>query len=467
MRQLAERAHIAVIGGGITGLSAARELSRTRLGAATPRVTLLEASDRLGGKIRSSEFADTTVDLGPEALLTAIPAALDLCHELGLADELVAPAQGRTTVWTRGRLRELPPGILGGLPDGVLPIVRSGILSPAGVVRAGADLLLPRTDGADDRSVGSLVRRRLGAQALERMIDPLLGGIYGGDPDRLSLSATAPRLEHLAREHRSLIRGLRAAGKRAPASSGPMFMTLPGGLQRLIRGLQRQLSTVEVHCNEGVQRLTFLADGRYRLSTTAGRNLTVDGVVVAVPAYAAAQILGDSVPEAAGLLGGIEYASVAVMWLSFRATSLPPLPPGSGFLVPRSERRTLSACTWASAKWPHLARHDRVLLRCSIGRGRPQAAALDEPTLVRDVLGDLREAIGVREDPLETHLARWERAMPQYAVGHLERVARLEQTLAGQPRIRLAGAAFRGMGVPQCIAQGQAAAAQLAAGRWP
>lgn len=461
-RQLSERPHIAVVGGGITGLSAARELSRSRVGEAPPRVTLLEASDRLGGKIQSSEFADTTVDLGPESLLTALPAALDLCRDLGLADELVAPAQGRTTVWTRGALRELPPGILGSLPDGVLPILRSGILSPAGMLRAGADLVLPRTPGEQDQSVGALVRRRFGAQALERMIEPLLGGIYSGDPDQLSLGATAPRLERLAREHRSLIRGLMHAGRHAQAPSGPMFMTLPGGLRRVIEGLRRQLDTVELRLHEGVQRLTALADGRYQLVTTKGASLTVDGVVLAVPAYAAGEILAESVPEAARLLSHIEYASVAVLWLSFHAQALPPLPPGTGFLVPRSDHRTLSACTWASAKWPHLARPDRVLLRCSVGRGRPAALDLEEPALVKDVLTDLREAIGVREPPLETRITRWTRAMPQYSVGHLDRLDRLDQTLTRLPRIKLAGAAFRGMGVPQCITQGQEMAAQLA-----
>lgn len=462
--------HIAVIGGGITGLAAARQFGRGGGddGGRRPQVTVLEASAELGGKIRSTDFAGTTVDVGPEALLTAIPAALKLCGELGLADELVAPLQTRTAVWTRGRLRELPPGILGGLPDGVRPILRSGILSPIGAARAGADLMLPAHNGRHDESVGSLVRRRLGDEALERMIDPLLGGIYGGDPDSLSLRATAPRLHSLTREHRSLIRGLMASGKQAPASPGPMFMTLPGGLQRLITGLSGDLGEAEVICAEGVQRITPVDGGRYLLHTTRGRELAVDGAVVAVPAYAAAEMLADSAPAAAAELDGIEYTSVVVVWLAFPAAAVPPLPDRSGFLVPRSEGRTLSACTWASAKWPHLAaRADRVLLRCSVGRGRPGAIALDDETLVADVLADLRDAIGVREQPLASHITRWQRAMPQYTVGHLERLRRLDAALDHLPAIRLAGAAYRGMGVPQCIAQGEEAAAQVASALWP
>lgn len=466
---MSERPHIAVIGGGITGLAAARQLTRTRIRGQRPRVTLIEAEQRLGGKVRSERFAGTTVDLGPEALLTAVPGALRLCGELGLRDELVAPLRSRTAVWTRGHLRELPPGILGGLPDGIGPILRSGILSPIGAVRAGADLMLPAHRPDRDESVGALVRRRLGNQALERMIDPLLGGIYGGDPDRLSLRATAPRLHALTHEHRSLIRGLRASGRKLPASAGePMFMTLPGGLQRLIARLEQDLAAAEVLGGEVVERIAPLANGRYGVNTASGRELVVDGAIIAVPAHAAREMLEHSAPAAAAELAGIGYASVAVVWLAFRADAVPALPDRSGFLVPRRERRTLSACTWASAKWPHLAaRSDRVLLRCSVGRGRPQATTLDQRTLVKDVVADLRDAIGVAEEPVEAHVARWHHALPQYEVGHLERVERLDASLQHLPRVRLAGAAYRGMGVPQCIAQGEQAAVQIASGPWP
>ena len=454
--------HIAVIGGGITGLAAARQLNRGRIGGVAPQVTVFESDGRLGGKICSRAFAGATVDVGPEALFTATPEALRLCTELGLADELVAPLKSSTAVWTRGRLRELPPGILGGLPGGIAPILRSGILSPVGAVRAGADLMLPTSRNDRDESVGSLVRRRLGDQALERMIDPLLGGIYGGDADSLSLRATAPRLHSLAREHRSLIRGLMVAGRRMPPAAGPMFMTLPGGLQRLVSSLRRDLGETVVVEGEGVIRLTPLPGGSLRLRTTAGRELTVDAAVVATPAGAAAQMLRDSVPGAADELSGIRYASVAVVWLAFRAAALPRQPDRTGFLVPRSERRTLSACTWASAKWPHLAAHeDRVFVRCSVGRNRPEAAAFDDRALVADVVADLREAIGAPEAPLDAHVSRWHDALPQYAVGHLERVERLEASLAHLPSIRLAGAAYRGLGVPQCIAQGEEAARRI------
>ena len=459
---MSDAPHIAVVGGGITGLAAARQLRRSSAGGVQPRVTLFESSDRLGGKIRSRVFAGATVDLGPEALFTATPEVPRLCKELGLSDELVAPLQSSTAVWTRGRLRELPTGILGGLPNGVAPIVRSGILSPIGAARAGVDLMLPKDSSEHDQSVGSLVRRRLGDQALERMIDPLLGGIYGGDPDALSLRATAPRLHTLTREHRSLILGLVAAGRRTPPASGPMFMTLPGGLQRLITSLRNDLGEAAVFEGEGVERITTLSSGRHLLRTSAGRELVVDAVILAVPAGAAARMLRESIPAAAAELSGISYASVVVVWLAFRASAVELRPGTTGFLVPRSERKTLSACTWASAKWPHLAVHrDRVFLRCSVGRNRPQATMLEDRTLVADVVAELREVIGVLEDPIEAHVTRWQDALPQYNVGHLERIDRLEAALAHLPSIRLAGAAYRGLGVPQCIAQGEGAAKQI------
>ncbi len=459
---MTRRPHVAVIGGGVTGLAAARKLSRARIGGVQPQVTVLERSGRVGGKIRSRSFAGATVDVGPEALFAAAPEAARLCRELGLGDELVPTMRSNTAVWSRGRLREMPAGILGGLPDGIGPVLRSGILSPAGAARAGADLLLPRDGGGQDESVGSLVRRRLGDQALERMIDPLLGGIYGGDPDALSLRATAPRLHALANEHRSLIRGLIAAGRSAPRAQGPMLVTLPGGLQRLVTRLRADLGETEVVEREGVVRIDRLPDGRHLLHTSTGRELVVDATLVAAPADAAAQMLRASVPAAAAELAEISYTSVTVLWLAFPAKAFRQPPDTTGFLVPRGERRMLTACTLASAKWPHLAAHsDRVFLRCSVGRNDPQAATLDDETLVRRVVAELGEAVQAAGEPLEAQVTRWPDAMPQYTVGHLDRIARLDEALTPLPRLKLAGAAYRGVGVPQCIAQGEAAADQI------
>jgi oxygen-dependent protoporphyrinogen oxidase len=450
-------AHVAVVGGGISGLTAAHTLVR---GGA--RVTLLEADRRPGGKIRSERIAGVAVDVGAESLLTRVPAAIELCRELGLEDELVPPLQMATSVWTRGRLRELPGNVLGGLPDGVTPLLRSGILSPLGVARSSLDLVLPaaRTDG--DRAVGELVGRRLGRQALDRLVDPLLGTIYGADCDQLSLRATAPQLERLARDNRSLIRGLRAA--KPPPASGPLFMGLPGGLERIVTRLCERLRDAELRCGTAVTRLERAGEGRYRLSGPGCEPVVADAVVIATPAGRAGRILAAIDPPAAALLQAIRYTPAVVVTLRYPAAALPGPLHGAGFLVPQGEGRLLGACTWLSAKWPQLAASGETWLRCSIGRrDAARALTLDDATLVEEASAELREAMGLRGEPLGALVTRWENALPLYEPGHLERVDRIEQELSRLPRVALAGAAYRGIGVPQCIAQGRAAAEQALA----
>jgi protoporphyrinogen/coproporphyrinogen III oxidase len=445
--------HVAVVGGGIAGLAAAHTLLRD--GGA--KVTLLEADRRLGGKIRSERIAGAVVDVGAESLLTRVPAAIELCRELGLEDELVPPGRSATSVWTRGRLRELPGNVLGGLPDGVTPLLRSGILSPLGVARASLDLVLPGARIDADRAVGELVAGRLGSEALDRLVDPLLGTIYGADCDELSLRATAPQLERLACEHRSLIRGLRAA-KPAP-KSGPLFLSLPGGLERIVARLRERLQDAELRCGVAVTRLDRAPDGRHRLSGTGWEPLVADGVVIAAPAGQAGRILGAAAPAAATLLQAIRYSSTVVVTLRYPAQAPPQPLLGAGFLVPQGERRLLGACTWLSAKWPHLAASGETWLRCSVGRrSTARALSLDDAALVEALSAELREAMGLRGEPLSAHVTRWDRALPHYEPGHIERVERIERELGRLPRVALAGAAYRGMGVPQCIAQGRAAA---------
>ncbi len=455
---MSSKPHVAVIGGGISGLTAAHTLANS----GRARVTLLEADRRLGGKIRSERIAGAVVDVGAEALLTRVPGAIELCRELGLEDELVPPSQLATSVWTRGRLRELRGNVLGGLPDGVTPLLRSGILSPLGIARASLDLVLPATRIDGDRAVGELIGGRLGREALDRLVDPLLGTIYGADCDELSLRATAPQLERLARDHRSLIRGLLAA--KPPPPSGPLFLSLPGGLERIVTRLREQLGEAELRCGEAVTELDRGSDGRFRLSGPDREPLLADGVVIAAPAGQAAQILDGTSPAAATLLRTIRYSSTVVVTMRYPAAALPQPLLGAGFLVPQGERRLLTACTWLSAKWPHLAASGETWLRCSIGRQNgARALHLDDATLVDELSTELREAMGLRGEPIGAQVTRWENALPHYEPGHLERVARIEDELSHLPGVVLAGAAYRGMGVPQCIAQGRAAGEQALA----
>jgi len=451
--------HIVVVGGGISGLSAAHTLLRS--GSAD--VTLLESDRRLGGKIRSEPIGGQTVDVGAEGLLARVPAAIELCRELGLGEELIGAARTTTAIWTRGELRELPAGILSGLPDGLRPVLRSGILSPLGLARGALDLLLPASRVNGDRSVGELVRSRLGRQALDRLVDPLLGTIYATDCEELSARATVPQLDALAREHRSLIGALRAA-RPAPQQPGPLFVSLPGGLERIVVRLREELGEVDIRCNTPVRLLERARDGSYQLHIPNEEPLCADGVVIATPHDETARILSAVSPNAAAELEQIGFSSTIVVTMRYPAGTAPEALSLAGFLVPRSERRLLGACTWLSAKWPHLAATGELWLRCSVGRaGTPSALTLDDATLVDRLAHELQQAMGLRVKPLDTHVMRWERSLPRYAPGHLDRVARIEDRLTALPGLALAGSAYRGIGVPQCITQGQSAAERVLA----
>lgn len=476
--------HVVVVGGGIAGLTAAHALLQDSPSGLRPRVTLIEADRRLGGKIRSEQLAGQAIDVGAESLMVRAPAALDLCRELGLEGELVAPRTTATGVWARGRPRELPPGMLGGLPNGVGPVLRSGILSPAGIARASLDLVLPGSPGDGDRAVGELVRRRLGRQALDRLVDPLLGSIYAAHSDTLSLRATAPQIEAIARGHRSLIRGLRAAAqprrpatseqaaperRAGPANAGqPPFATLPGGLERIVGCLHRQIRDVErieqaqVRTGTAARYLMRAADGRYRLALARGEPLLADGIVIAAPAPHAAHILEPVAPQAAGELRQVAYLSVVVVTLRYPASSGCAPAHRAGLLVPHGQGRMLGACTWLSAKWPHLAGDGDIWVRCSVARAHTERALRqDDAELVGVLCGELRQAAGLAGAPLDAHVMRWHNALPHYKPGHLDRVERVERQLENLPGVALAGSAYRGMGVPQCISQGRQAAERV------
>jgi oxygen-dependent protoporphyrinogen oxidase len=460
---MSERRQVVVVGGGIAGLAAAHRLvgahgPADHTGTVGPQVTLLEAEDRLGGKIRTEVFAGRPLDVGAEALLARVPAGLELCHELGLEHDLVAPASDQPYVWT-DRLRPLPPRLMAGVPDGSQAVIGSGILSPAGLARAGLDLIVPARPPTHDVSIGSLVRRRLGDQVLERLIDPLLGGIHAGNCDELSVRATAPQLEAALKARRSLVRGLRAlSGGSLPAPTGPTFLTLSGGLEEMVRTLRERLTTVEFRTCSKLQSLDALPGGGARLTLAGGEILSADHVILAVPAFVAAAVLGEACPAAAAGLEEIPYAAVATIGLSYPVEAFDRPLAGSGFLVTRGRGRTITACTWSSAKWPHLA-GDTVLLKCSAGHAGNRAALdLDDEQLIGAVRVDLTQAMNLSAEPLEQRVFRFERALPQYTVGHLERIARIDAALDWVPGVSLCGAAYRGVGVAACIRDGQVAA---------
>lgn len=437
---------VAVVGGGITGLVAALGIARL---AARPSVTLYEAADRLGGKIRTGELCGLPVEAGPDAILARVPWGTELIERLGLAPDAVHPATGRAYVWARGCPRPLPEGLVLGVPAQLAGVARSGILSPAGLARAGLDLVLPRRAGrrGTDPSVAELIGGRFGHEVLDRLVDPLISGINAGRADRLSLRSVAPDVAAVADWSRSLLLGLR---RRPPADAGrPVFVSLRGGLGVLVERLAAQLRADGVAVRTGAP-LDALPDA--------------DAVVVAVPAPTAARLVEPVCPAAAAELAAIAHASVALATFAYpRARVSHPLD-AAGLLVPRSTGWLMTAATFVTSKWPHLAPPGRVVIRASSGRfGDDRPMALDDDALAAALHRELATALGITGEPEAVRIDRWPEAFPQYEPGHADRVARIEAALAETaPHVVVAGAALRGVGIASCIRQGHEAARHVA-----
>ena len=448
------RRHVVVVGGGITGLSAAYELRRA---ADPPDVTVLEASDRLGGKILTTPFAGLpAVDAGPDSVLARVPWAVQLLRDLDLETELVAPATGAASVWWRGHLHPIPSGLVLGVPTGLPALARSRLLSWPGKARAAMEPLLPRTDGDDD--LGLTIRRRFGAEVYDRLVGPLVASINAADPRRISLAATAPQVAEAAARHRSLLLGLRA--NRPTGASGPIFLTHARGLGHVVHRLAIALRDDGVALRVAQPAGVVAFDGeRYRVG-----GLAADGVVLAVPADAAAEALDEVAPAAAPRLRTIRYASVAMVTLALPVRAVGRPLDGSGYLVPAAEQRHVTACSWASSKWAHLAGSGQVVLRASVGRdGQERTLELDDDGLVAATVADLRIHLRLRSDPTAVRVTRWPRSFPQYEPGHLDRVAAIEGALP--TGIVVAGASYRGIGIASCVRQGREAARATIA-RW-
>jgi protoporphyrinogen/coproporphyrinogen III oxidase len=449
----------AVVGGGITGLVAARELTR---GRPRPRVVLFEAADHLGGKIRTEAIDGAVIEAGPDWFLTRRPEAVRLCEELGLG--LVAPALAGPSVWTRGRIRPIPAGFVRGVPTSFRGLVRSGVVSRRGAVRALADLVLPGPLEGPDVSIGALVRKRMGSEVLDRLVDPVLAASRAGRTDELSLAAAAADIDEVARSRRSLMRGLRGAEPHEDDPGTPPFVGVAGGMQRLVDALVSELSDADIRLRSHVEGLSR-ADGEVTVRTADGADIRASGVVLAVPAHSAASLVAGVSPDAARELRAIRYASAAVIVLWYPPDGPHPAVAGSGFLVPSIEGKTLTACAWYSDKWPQARPQDGgLVLRAFVGRATDdRAVRFDDDELVARVANEIADATSLRARPRASRVWRWDKSLPQYAVGHLERIDRIERALERYPQIALAGAGYRGSGIPDCIKQGRDAAARIAA----
>lgn len=465
--------HVAILGGGISGLAAAYRLRRLLGPNAT--ITVVEATDRLGGKLRTVRLAGIRYDVGAEAFLNRRPEATALIAELGLGGQLVHPSGARSTVRAGGSTRRIPGGTVMGVPAGA-DSVRE-VLSPEGLRRVAAEPTLPpiRLDGADI-DLGSLLRDRFGAELTDRLVDPLLGGVYAGGVDSLGLRATLPALAAALDGGAGSLSA--AAASALPTAeyveATPVFGTLRGGLGTLVDRLM-QLSAVDVRFGVPVRALERREQG-WRLTTgavpaahaPAEPAIDVDAVVLAVPAPAARRLLDGVVPQASAAYRGIEVASMAVIALAFPAGT--GLPDSSGVLIGSGERRAdgapfaAKAFTFSARKWEHLGAAGCVLVRGSVGRyGEPGALQADDEELVRLVRTDLAELTGITAAPIDTAVARWGGGLPQYGVGHLDAVATIEAAVADVAGLAVAGAALHGVGVPACIATADAAAHRVAA----
>jgi oxygen-dependent protoporphyrinogen oxidase len=463
------------VGGGISGLATAFALREKAVKAGLPiRCTILESGTSWGGKIVTHRVGDIVTEAGPDSFLSQKPAALDLCRKLGLADQLINTNETskKACVLHAGRLHDLPEGLLSFVPKQLGPFFRSGLLTWAGLVRMGLEIAVPPGPSIGDESLAAFLCRRFGRQAFERVLEPLMAGIYAGDAEQMSLRATFPRFFELEQQHGSVVRGMMAAKRTASMALGDcprrtMFVSLKNGLGDLVTALTQQLTKQGVElrlgCRVDALRVRSHQLGRwmYDLVLGDGSALSAESVVLATPAYVSAELLRPLTPIAGGLLDMIPYASTATIAMAF-PRNLTSAIEGFGFIVPRTERRQLIAATWTSLKWPYRAPADQLLVRCYVGgAGREDILQLDDTGLVARVKEELAAICNIHVEPSYVEVNRWWKAMPQYTIGHLDRLAQLDAAVSRYPGLVLTGAAYRGVGIPDCIHDGALAAERV------
>lgn len=450
--------HVVVVGGGISGFAAAFHLRADGV-----RVTVLESSPQVGGVLRVSEVAGLPVDEGAESLLNRRPEAVDLVRAVGLGGDLTYPAPVGAGLWSRGALRALPGGIVMGVPGD--PAGLDGVLAPDEVSAVAADRSMPGLPIEHDVAIGALVADRMGPAVVQRLVEPLLGGVYAGRAEELSLRATVPALAHEVGRHSSLLDAAAAVRAAAPPHEGPVFAGIRGGVGRLPAAVAAA-SGASVRTGVTVRAITPTTTG-WRVETGPAPRpefIDADGVVLAVPAAATVRLLRDAAPVAATALAGIDQASVAIVTVALRAAEAPAAAGWSGFLVPPIEGRAVKAVTFSTQKWPWLGEQagDLLVLRASIGRHR-QERDLQRPDddLVAIVVDEIRDALSTEASPVDARVTRWGGALPQYAVGHVERIARADAALAAVPGLAVCGAAFDGVGVAACVARARTSATSV------
>jgi oxygen-dependent protoporphyrinogen oxidase len=460
--------HLVIVGGGIAGLSAAYYAQKAIPEA---KITLLEAGDRWGGKITTDRVpfddGDFIIEGGPDTFLATKPWAVALCKELGLFERLhgTNPKNKSTYVLHRNKLQPLPDGLAMMIPTNIPSILKSQLVSWPGKARMGLDFLLPSHNGAHDESLGSFVSRRLGREAYENLIEPLMSGIYAGDGDQLSLRSTFPYLHDLEHKYGSLARGAlkmrqqMAARGQSTQGSRSAFLTPTTGLAEIVEALVETLTEngADLRLNTPVSQITK-ADSRYLVDLSTGETIEADFIILATPAPVSGSLLASFDPELATVLGSIPYVSTATVTMAYRQSDLFRPLDGYGYVIPRREGRRALACTWTSTKFPHRAPEGYALIRVFVGRaGQESDVPWNEIDLLDLAREELELTLGITAEPLVSRVFIWESAMPQYNLGHPEKLARIDAALEKYPGLALAGNGYRGIGIPDCIHSGELA----------
>jgi protoporphyrinogen/coproporphyrinogen III oxidase len=457
---------IAIIGGGIAGLSAAFYLEKARRAGADLQWALFEKSDRLGGVIQTERHDGFVIEAGPDSFLSIKPDASRLCQELGIADQLITSndASRKTYILVKGKLLPIPQGLEFMVPTRIWPMATTPLFSFKTKLRMATELFSSAQENAADESVGDFVRRHFGQEMVDRVAEPLLAGVYGGNAERLSIRAVLPRFAEMERQHGSLVRATLRAKAQPKGGPGtkpqPLFTSLKNGMQQMVEALAAALPPASIRLRQ--QNMTLRQENDDWQIESAGINERFQAVLLAVPAPAAAGLLRQFHPSLIEGLAGIEYTSTAAVALAYDQADLPP---GHGFLVPRSESRKLMACTFVHKKFSHRAPGDMKLLRCFFSSSRmPDLLTYSDEALQQVARQELKDILGLRAEPIFARTFRWDRAMAQYETGHLDRVAGMEKIIAAMPGFHIIGNSFHGIGVPDCIKSARLAVEQITSG---
>jgi len=468
----AETKNIVVIGGGITGMSTAYHLQKAfKDDLSDYSITLVEAGEKLGGKIVTENHDGFTIEGGPDCFLRQKPWAAELAKELGIEEELLGTndEKRKTFVLVNDKLTPLPDGVMLIIPTKIMPFALSPLISWPGKFRMGMDLFIPANKNGDDESVGNFIRRRLGKEALYKIAEPLMSGIHVSDPEKQSLLATFPRFRNIENKHGSLIKGMLAqkkAAKNMPKNNSrlnSLFISFKQGLTQLTTTLEESLSGCMVIKNTFVSRLLPAANKQFSVELSNGESILADAVVLAIPSYNAANLVENISQKLGTLLNGIPYVSTATISMAFKKTEIQKPFTGFGFVVPSTENRDISACTWNSIKFDHRAPDDHLLLRCFVGGpGKEEMVEKEDEELIRIAHRELELILGLNADPVFTKIFRWKKANPQYEVGHLDLVNEIFSTAQTEtPGIYFTGSAYEGVGIPDCVHQGQQTAEKV------